>query len=118
MNSYVGSELPKGVTLISPSKRTLAGRPDLTPHMAPRLGAALFDLATSIVAYLALTALMFVASRFSYLLVLVLALPAAGFLVRTGSIFTRPITTYMPTSGRVCPDNRANRATIARSRSR
>jgi acyl-lipid omega-6 desaturase (Delta-12 desaturase) len=55
--------------------------------MAPRLGSALFDLATSIVAYLALTALMVVASRFSYLLVLVLALPAAGFLVRTFIVF-------------------------------
>ena len=75
------------MTLISPSKRTLAGPTDLTPHMAPRLGSALFDLATSIVAYLALTALMFVASRFSYLLVLVLALPAAGFLVRTFIVF-------------------------------
>ena len=55
--------------------------------MAPRLGAAVFDLATSIVAYLALTALMVVASGFSDLLVLVLALPAAGFLVRTFIVF-------------------------------
>ena len=55
--------------------------------MTPRLGSAMFDLATSIVAYLALTAVMFVATRVSYLLVLVLAVPAAGFLLRTYIVF-------------------------------
>jgi omega-6 fatty acid desaturase (delta-12 desaturase) len=55
--------------------------------MTPRLGSAMFDLATSIIAYLALTAVMFVAAGVSFLLVLVLALPAAGFLVRTFIVF-------------------------------
>lgn len=55
--------------------------------MTPRLGSAMFDLATSIVAYLALTAVMFVAAGVSFVLVLVLALPAAGFLVRTFIVF-------------------------------
>jgi omega-6 fatty acid desaturase (delta-12 desaturase) len=44
-------------------------------------------VATSVVAYLALMALMFVVFETSYLLVLVLAVPAAGFLVRTFIVF-------------------------------
>lgn len=63
------------------------GQSALAPHMTPRLSSAILDLATSIVAYLALTAVMFVAAGFSSLLVLVLALPAAGFLVRTFIVF-------------------------------
>ena len=59
----------------------------LAPHMTPRLRPALFDVATSVVAYLALTAVMFFAFRISYLLVLVLAIPAAGFMVRTFIVF-------------------------------
>ena len=55
--------------------------------MTPRLGSAMFDLATSIVAYLALTAVMFVAARVSFVLALVLAVPAAGFLLRTFIVF-------------------------------
>jgi omega-6 fatty acid desaturase (delta-12 desaturase) len=59
----------------------------LAPHMAPRLRPALIDVATSVVAYLGLMVAMFVAFRISYLLVLVLAIPAAGFLVRTFIVF-------------------------------
>jgi omega-6 fatty acid desaturase (delta-12 desaturase) len=59
----------------------------LAPHMTPRLRPALLDVATSVVAYLALTAAMFFAFRISYLLVLALAIPAAGFLVRTFIVF-------------------------------
>src|SRR6476660_7778882 len=59
----------------------------LAPHMTPRLRPALFDVATSVVAYLGLAAAMFLAYRISYLLVLVLAIPAAGFLVRTFIVF-------------------------------
>ena len=55
--------------------------------MTPRLRPALFDVATSVVAYLALMAAMFVAFEISYLLVLALAIPAAGFLVRTFIVF-------------------------------
>jgi omega-6 fatty acid desaturase (delta-12 desaturase) len=44
-------------------------------------------VATSIVAYLGLTVAMFFAFRTSYLLVLALAIPAAGFLVRTFIVF-------------------------------
>ena len=55
--------------------------------MRPRLRSALVDVATSVVAYLALMAAMFAAARVSYLLVLVLAIPAAGFLTRGFIVF-------------------------------
>jgi omega-6 fatty acid desaturase (delta-12 desaturase) len=45
------------------------------------------DIATSVVPYLALSALMYVAVDISYLIVLALTLPAAGFLVRTYIVF-------------------------------
>jgi acyl-lipid omega-6 desaturase (Delta-12 desaturase) len=59
----------------------------LAPHVRPRLRLALLDLATSVVPYLALMALMFYALRFSYVLVLLLSIPAAGFLIRTFIVF-------------------------------
>src|SRR5688500_4120300 len=59
----------------------------LAPHMTPRLRAALLDVATSVVPYLGLMAAMFVALRSSYLVVLALAIPAAGFMVRTFIVF-------------------------------
>ena len=55
--------------------------------MTPRVRSALFDLATSVAAYLALVAAMFFATGVSYLLVLVLAIPGAGFLIRTFIVF-------------------------------
>jgi acyl-lipid omega-6 desaturase (Delta-12 desaturase) len=62
-------------------------RSALAAHMTPRAWPALFDVATSVVAYLVLVAAMFVATSVSYLLVLVLAVPAAGFLIRTFIVF-------------------------------
>jgi len=62
-------------------------RHELAPHMRPRLGSALFDLATSVIAYLAIATAMFIATGVSYLLVLALAIPAVGFLVRTFIVF-------------------------------
>jgi acyl-lipid omega-6 desaturase (Delta-12 desaturase) len=47
----------------------------------------MFDLATSVLAYLTLTVAMFFVVQVSYLLVLVLAIPAAGFLIRTFIVF-------------------------------
>ena len=55
--------------------------------MAPRVRSALVDLVTSVAAYLVLVAAMFAASSVSYALVLVLAVPAAGFLIRTFIVF-------------------------------
>jgi acyl-lipid omega-6 desaturase (Delta-12 desaturase) len=59
----------------------------LAPYAAPRIRSALLDLVTSVVAYLALMTAMFFVARFSYLLALALAIPAAGFLIRTFIVF-------------------------------
>jgi omega-6 fatty acid desaturase (delta-12 desaturase) len=59
----------------------------LAPYEEPRLGRSLLDLATSVVPYLALLVLMYLALDVSYLLVLALSLPAAGFLLRTYILF-------------------------------
>jgi len=55
--------------------------------MTPSLRPALLDVGTSVVPYLALMAAMLYAVRLSYLLVLVLAIPAAAFLIRTFIVF-------------------------------
>ncbi|MDP9188102.1 MAG: fatty acid desaturase, partial [Actinomycetota bacterium] len=62
-------------------------RESLAPYAKPDLGRSVFDVATSVVAYLALTAVMYAALDVSLLLVLVLAVPAAGSLVRTFIVF-------------------------------
>jgi acyl-lipid omega-6 desaturase (Delta-12 desaturase) len=59
----------------------------LAPYARPRLGRSLLDIATSVVPYLALFALMYVALDWSYLVTLGLALPASGFLLRTYIVF-------------------------------
>jgi acyl-lipid omega-6 desaturase (Delta-12 desaturase) len=73
--------------VIDPRQQPRVGRGALAPHMTSRVRSALFDLATSVAAYLALVATMFFAAGVSYLLVLVLAIPAAGFLTRTFIVF-------------------------------
>ena len=70
--------------------------------MTPRLRRALLDVATSVVAYLGFMATMFVAFQISYLLVLVLAIPTAGFLVRTFIVF------HDCAHGSFVPSKRAN----------
>jgi len=62
-------------------------REDLAPHERPRLGRSLLDVATSLVPYVALWAAMYLALDVSYWLVLILSVPAAGFLLRTFIIF-------------------------------
>jgi omega-6 fatty acid desaturase (delta-12 desaturase) len=62
-------------------------REALDPYTRPRLARSMLDLATAVVPYLALSVAMYVALGVSYLLVLVLAIPAAGFLVRTFILF-------------------------------
>ncbi len=62
-------------------------REALDPYAEPRLGRSLLDLATSVVPYLALSALMYLSLGVSYLLVLAISIPAAGFLVRTFILF-------------------------------
>ncbi|MEY2515565.1 MAG: hypothetical protein QOJ89_2923 [bacterium] len=62
-------------------------RETLAPYATPNVGRALLDIATSAVAYLAVTAAMYAAVHVSVLLVLALAVPATGFLVRTFIVF-------------------------------
>jgi omega-6 fatty acid desaturase (delta-12 desaturase) len=59
----------------------------LAPYIQPRLGRSLLDVATSVVPYLALSVLMYLLLGVSDLLVLALAVPTAGFLVRTFVMF-------------------------------
>jgi omega-6 fatty acid desaturase (delta-12 desaturase) len=60
------------------------------------------DIATSVVPYLALSYLMYLSLSVSYLLVLVIAVPAAGFLLRTYILF------HDCTHGSFLPSKRAN----------
>jgi omega-6 fatty acid desaturase (delta-12 desaturase) len=62
-------------------------RDALAPYAQPHLGRSQLDIATSVLPYLVLSVLMYLALEVSYLLVLALALPAAGFLLRTFIIF-------------------------------
>jgi omega-6 fatty acid desaturase (delta-12 desaturase) len=59
----------------------------LALYAQPRLGRSVLDVLTSVVPYLATSVLMYFALQVSYLLVLALVLPAAGFLVRTFVVF-------------------------------
>ncbi len=62
-------------------------RETLAPYASPSLSRSLLAIFTSVVPYLALSLLMYLALGVSYLLALALALPAAGFLVRTFVVF-------------------------------
>jgi omega-6 fatty acid desaturase (delta-12 desaturase) len=62
-------------------------RDSLAPYARPRLGLSLLDLATSVVPYLVLSVLMYLALDVSYLLTLAIGVPAAGFLLRTYIMF-------------------------------
>ena len=62
-------------------------RERLAPYATPSLRRGLLDLATSVLPYLALTAAMYVLVDISILPVLILAVPAAGFLLRTFIVF-------------------------------
>jgi len=77
-------------------------RDALAPYAQPHLGRSLLDLATSLAPYLALLVLMYLALDVSYLLVLALAFPAAGFLLRTFIVF------HDCAHGSFLPSKRAN----------
>jgi acyl-lipid omega-6 desaturase (Delta-12 desaturase) len=77
-------------------------RDALAPYARPHLGRSLLDIATSIVPYLALSALMYLTLAVSYLLVLALAIPAAGFVLRTYIVF------HDCAHGSFLPSKRAN----------
>jgi len=83
---------------------TLRLAPDaLAAYAQPRLWRSLFAILTSVVPYLAGSILMYLALDVSYLLTLVLALPTAGFLVRTFIVF------HDCAHGSLMPSKRANR---------
>ena len=64
-----------------------SGRTLLDRYAEPKLERSLLDLATSVVPYLVLLVGMFFALRVSVFLTLLLALPAAGFLIRAFIVF-------------------------------
>jgi omega-6 fatty acid desaturase (delta-12 desaturase) len=66
---------------------TASWRESLDRYARPHLGRSLLALATSVVPFLGLWVLMYLALQVSYLLVLALAVPTAGFLVRTYILF-------------------------------
>ncbi len=71
----------------SPQPQGAYWREALAPYAKPHLGRSMLDLATSVLPYLALSVAMYEALSVSYLLVLVIAIPTAGFLVRTFVLF-------------------------------
>jgi omega-6 fatty acid desaturase (delta-12 desaturase) len=77
-------------------------RATLAPHATPDVRRALLDVATSVIAYLILTALMYWGLRVSTLLVVALTVPAGGFLVQTFIVF------HDCSHGSFLPSRRAN----------
>jgi acyl-lipid omega-6 desaturase (Delta-12 desaturase) len=77
-------------------------REALVPYAQPRLSRSLLEIATSVVPYLALSTLMYLALPVSHLLTILLAVPAAGFLVRTFIMF------HDCSHGSLLPSKRAN----------
>src|SRR6478735_10262045 len=77
-------------------------RDALAPYAKPNIGRSVLDIATSVVPYLALSYLMYLTLSVSYLLVLVIAVPASGFLLRTYILF------HDCTHGSFLPSKRAN----------
>jgi acyl-lipid omega-6 desaturase (Delta-12 desaturase) len=87
-----------------PSSRGQAfWRDALEPYIKPDRRRSLWCLLTSAVPYLALFVLMVLSLRISYLLTLALAIPTAGFLVRTYIVF------HDCAHGSFLPSRRANR---------
>jgi acyl-lipid omega-6 desaturase (Delta-12 desaturase) len=76
-------------TVVAPRERSERApwRESLAPFTRPAVGRSLLDIATSVVPYLACSVLMYLLLDVSYLLVLAVAVPAAGFLLRTFIVF-------------------------------
>jgi omega-6 fatty acid desaturase (delta-12 desaturase) len=98
----------RAVTAIGAARTTKARaarpfwREALAPYVRPSLGRSLLEIATSVAPYLALSVLMYVALDVSYLITLALAVPAAGFLLRTYIVF------HDCAHGSFLPSKRAN----------
>src|ERR1700690_2469543 len=102
MNVAIASVIADPVTVDPPRPEGAFWRDALAPYAKPRLGRSLLDLATSVVPYLALSVAMYWALGVSYLLVLAISIPAAGFLVRTFILF------HDCSHGSFLPSKRAN----------
>ena len=77
-------------------------REGLAPYVRPDVARSLLDIATSVLPYVAFSALMYLALDVSYLLTLGMAIPAAGFLLRTYMVF------HDCAHGSFLPSKRAN----------
>ncbi len=77
-------------------------REAIAPYAQPHVGRSVLDIATSVVPYVALFALMVLSLDVSYWLTLALAIPAAGCLLRTYILF------HDCTHGSFLPSKRAN----------
>jgi omega-6 fatty acid desaturase (delta-12 desaturase) len=77
-------------------------RDALAPYARPRIGRSLLDIGTSAVPYLTLSVAMYFTLGVSHLLALVIAVPAAGFLMRSFVIF------HDCSHGSFLPSKRAN----------
>ena len=86
----------------SDSSAALAYRTALAPYAHPDLGRSLLELATSVVPYLGLSFAMYFARAVSPILTLALAVPTAGFLLRTYIMF------HDCSHGSLLPSKRAN----------
>lgn len=80
------------------------GHEALAAYARPRFRRSAFEILTSVVPYVAVSVLMYLALEVSVLLTLALILPAAGFLVRTFIVF------HDCAHGSLLPSKRANRA--------
>src|SRR3954467_763400 len=93
-------------TLGVPTGNVRSERPfwkeSLQPYARPHLGRSIADVLTSVVPYLALSVGMYWLLDVSYLLVLLVAIPAAGFLLRTYILF------HDCTHGSFLPTKKAN----------
>jgi acyl-lipid omega-6 desaturase (Delta-12 desaturase) len=69
------------------SNKRRSGPEMLSAYAQPRLGRSLLELATSVVPYLGLCVVMYLTLGISVVLTVLLAVPAAGFLVRTFVVF-------------------------------
>jgi acyl-lipid omega-6 desaturase (Delta-12 desaturase) len=95
MSQAAPVESPASATNVTVETSTAtASRPEgaywrdtLAPYARPRLGRSLIDLATAVLPYLLLSVAMYFSLGVSYFLVLALAIPASGFLVRTFILF-------------------------------
>jgi acyl-lipid omega-6 desaturase (Delta-12 desaturase) len=77
----------RGIAPAGPTDSGESWRRVLAPYAEPDIGLGLRDIATSVVPYLLLLLAIYFALRISTALALALAVPAAGFLLRTFIIF-------------------------------